>query len=163
MHSEAVSESTPAGAAARVLDAKWLRQLCLEAGADDAGFVELKRASLANERPHIERAFPRTRSLLSIVLRMNRDDIRSPARSVANNEFHQQTEAANDVARRIVAALEREGIRALNPSAGFPMEADRWMTERIWVVSHTTSSWAGLPTGPKPWPTAAMARTIAGA
>jgi epoxyqueuosine reductase QueG len=119
-----------------VLDGAWLRQLCLEAGADDVGFVELERPSLADERPHIERAFPRTRSLISIVLRMNRDDIRSPARSVANSEFHHQTDETNEVARRIVAALERLGIRALNPPAGFPMEADRWMTERMWVVAH---------------------------
>src|SRR5216110_3231762 len=41
-----------------------------------------------------------------------------------------------DVARRITAALERAGIRALNPPMGFPMEADRWMTERMWVVAH---------------------------
>jgi Fe-S-cluster-containing hydrogenase component 2 len=67
---------------------------------------------------------------------MNRDNVRSPARSVANNEFHHQTDETNEVAHRIVAALEREGVRAMNPPAGFPMEADRWMTERIWVVSH---------------------------
>jgi len=119
-----------------VLDAAWLRQLCLEAGADDVGFVELERASLADERPHINRAFPHARSLVSIVLRMNRDNTRSPARSVANNEFHHQTDETSHVARRIVAALERLGIRALSPPAGFPMEADRWMTERMWVVSH---------------------------
>ncbi|MGB8355668.1 MAG: hypothetical protein WCD79_17345 [Chthoniobacteraceae bacterium] len=130
---EAATASIPA---TRKIDAAWLRRVCIEAGADDAGFVELERPELATERPHIERAFPRTRSLISIVLRMNRDNIRSPARSVANNEFHHQTDETNEVARSIVAALEREGIRALNPPAGFPMEADRWMTERMWVVSH---------------------------
>lgn len=126
----------PTGAAPGVLDAAWLRQLCFEAGADDVGFVHLETPSLSGERPHIVRAFPRTRSLISIVLRMNRDDVRSPLRSVANNEFHHQTDETNEVARRIVAALERFGIRALNPPSGFPMEADRWMTERMWVVSH---------------------------
>lgn len=119
-----------------VLDAAWLRQLCLVAGADDVGFVELERSGLAGERPQIEKVFPRTRSLISIVLRMNRDNVRSPARSIANSEFHHQTDETNEVARRIVSALEREGIRALNPPAGFPMEADRWMTERMWVVAH---------------------------
>jgi len=123
-------------ASRQVLDTAWLRQLCLDEGADDVGFVEVSRPALVDERPHIEKAFPRTRTLISIVLRMNRDNVRSPARSVANNEFHHQTDATNEVARRIVAALEREGIRALNPPAGFPMEADRWMTERMWVVSH---------------------------
>src|SRR6266496_2507050 len=62
-----------------MLDASWLRQLCLDAGADDVGFVELERPSLAEERPHIERAFPRTRSLISFVVRMNRENVRSPA------------------------------------------------------------------------------------
>lgn len=122
--------------AATILEATWLRKLCLDSGADDAGFVPLGHPSLSDERPHVQRAFPRTRTLISIVLKMNRDNIRSPARSVANNEFHHQTDQTNEVAREIVAALEREGIRALNPPAGFPMEADRWMAERMWVVSH---------------------------
>src|SRR5438094_2478237 len=118
------------------LDAGWLRQLCLDAGADDVGFVEIDRPALAEERPHLQRAFPHTRSLISFVLRMNREDVRSPARSVANGEFHHTGDEVNDVARRITAALERAGIRALNPPMGFPMEADRWMTERIWTVAH---------------------------
>lgn len=118
------------------LDAAWLRQLCLDAGADDVGFVELDRPALAGERAHIQRTFPHTRSLISIVLRMNRDNVRNPARSIANSEFHHTGDAVNDGARRITAALERAGIRALNPPMGFPMEVDRWGYERIWVVAH---------------------------
>ena len=131
--------TTPTSAAAAgppVLDAVWLRQICLDAGAEDVGFVELERPALAEERPHIERTFPRTRSLISFVLRMNRDNVRSPARSVANTEFHHTGDEVNGVARRITAALERAGVRALNPPMAFPMEADRWMTERMWVVAH---------------------------
>ena len=118
------------------LDAVWLRALCLEAGADDVGFVELESPALAEERPHLVKAFPPTRSLISFVLRMNRENVRSPARSIANSEFHETTDEVNHVARRITAALERAGVRALNPPSGFPMEADRWMTERMWVVAH---------------------------
>jgi NAD-dependent dihydropyrimidine dehydrogenase PreA subunit len=98
--------------------------------------VKIDHPTLAGERSHIQRAFPHTRSVISLVLRMNRDNVRSPARSVANTEFHHTGDEVNDVARRITAALERVGIRALNPPMGFPMEADRWMTERIWVVAH---------------------------
>ncbi|HXJ60828.1 MAG TPA: 4Fe-4S ferredoxin [Verrucomicrobiae bacterium] len=134
IHTEALC--SPAPARPGVLDAAWLRQLCLDAGADDVGFVELDRPSLADERPHIERTFPRTRSLISFVVRMNRENVRSPARSVANTEFHHTGDEVNDIARHITAALERAGIRALNPPMAFPMEADRWMTERIWVVAH---------------------------
>ena len=118
------------------LDAAWLRQLCLDAGADDVGFVEVDRPALAGELPHIQRTFPHTRSVISFVLRMNRDNVRNPARSIANSEFHHTGDEVNDVARRITAALERAGIRALSPPMGFPMEADRWGYERIWVVAH---------------------------
>jgi ferredoxin len=118
------------------LEAAWLRELCFKAGADDVGFVELQRPALASERPQIQRAFPHARSLISFVVRMNRDNVRSPARSVANSEFHQVGDEVNHIARQITAALERAGIRALNPPMGFPMEADRWMTERMWVVAH---------------------------
>src|SRR5260221_1196295 len=118
------------------IDATWLRKLCLDAGADDVGFVQLDRASLGDEQARIQRAFPRTRSLISFVLRMNRENVRSPARSVANNEFHHAGDAVNEVARSITAALERSGIRALNPPMAFPMEADRWGTDRMWEVAH---------------------------
>lgn len=118
------------------LDAAWLRERCLDAGADDVGFVPMEHPGLADERPHIQRAFPHTRSVISIVKRMNRENVRSPARSVANSEFHHSGDEVNDVARRITSVLEQAGVRALNPAMGFPMEMDRWGYERIWVVAH---------------------------
>src|SRR5437868_4318956 len=91
---------------AEPLDAAWLRQLCLEAGADDVGFVEIGRSEIADQREDILRVFPHARTLISFVVRMNREPIRSPARSVANLEFHHAGDETNEVARRIVAALE---------------------------------------------------------
>jgi ferredoxin len=118
------------------LDSAWLRQVCLEAGADDVGFVEIGRPEIAPEREDILAVFPRTKTLVSIVLRMNRENIRTPARSIANLEFHHTTDEINDVGRKIVATLERAGVRAINGgAAGFPMEADRWGA-RMWVISH---------------------------
>src|SRR5436190_23021936 len=101
VHIHTNSSNVSAGVARRVLDAVWLRKLCLEAGADDVGFVELERPELATEKPHIERAFPRTRSLGSFVVRMNRDNVRDPARSVSNNEFYHSGREVDDVARHI--------------------------------------------------------------
>ena len=80
--------------------------------------------------------FPPAKTLLSFVCRMNREPIRSPARSVANLEFHHTGDHVNEVARKIVATLERQGVRALNPAMGFPMEMDRFPGGKIWVVSH---------------------------
>ena len=110
----------------QVLDAAWLRQLCLDAGADDVGFVERERPEIADQKAEIDNVFPRTRTLISVVCRMNRENIRTPARSISNLEFHHTTDETNEVARRIVSALEEVGIGAINGGAvGFPMEADR--------------------------------------
>jgi len=117
------------------LDALWLRTICLEAGAADVGFVELGRPALADQRDDILRIFPHARSFVSFVVRMNREPIRSPARSVANLEFHHTGDRVNEVARTIVETLETRGVRALNPSMGFPMEMDRF-PGKVWVISH---------------------------
>lgn len=117
------------------LDSAWLRQLCLDAGADDVGFVEIERPALADERRHVLSLFPQTRTLISIVCRMNREPVRRVQRSVANAEFHHVGHKVNEVAHQVVAALEKLGIRAVNPPMAFPMEADHW-PERMWVVSH---------------------------
>jgi ferredoxin len=119
-----------------VLDAARLRQLCLDCGAEDAGLVEIGRPALDDQRDDILRFFPPTKTLLSFVCRMNREPIRSPARSVANLEFHHTGDLVNEVARKVVATLERMGIRATNPAMGFPMEMSRFPGEKIWVVSH---------------------------
>jgi epoxyqueuosine reductase QueG len=126
------------------LDSAWLRRICLEAGADDVGFVEIDRPELGEERQHVLALFPQTRTLISIACRMNREPVRRVQRSVANAEFHQVGHDVNDVAHQIVAALEAHGVRAVNPPMAFPMEADRW-PERMWVVSHkTVAAAAGL-------------------
>src|SRR5262245_6219601 len=119
-----------------MLDAQELRDLCLAAGADDVGFVDVDRPELANQRHDIRRFFPQTKSLISFVLRMNREPIHNPARSVANVEFHQTGERVNEAAHRIVAALEARGVRAVNPAMGFPMEMASVGAGRIWIVSH---------------------------
>jgi Fe-S-cluster-containing hydrogenase component 2 len=130
------SEKLDAGVVEKPLDGAWLRQTCLDCGADDVGLVEITRAELDDQRSDILRAFPNTKTLLSFVCRMNREPIRSTSRSVANLEFHHTGDDVNDVARRIVAILERRNVRALNPAMGFPMEMDRFPGEKIWVVSH---------------------------
>lgn len=123
---------------ARPLEAAWLRKICLEAGADDVGFVDVNRLDLNSEKPFIEAVLPGTRSLVALVGRMNQGSIRTPARSISNEEFHQVGDALNHVSRKIVAILEERGICAVNATVGFPMEADRWEEGRIWTVSHKT-------------------------
>lgn len=112
-----------------------LRQLCLDLGADDIGVISIDRTELDDQREDILRYAPWTKSLISFVCRMNREPIRSVGRSVANLEFHHTGDDVNNVARKVVSELESRGIRAVNPSMGFPMEMDQF-PGKIWVVSH---------------------------
>ena len=118
-----------------VLDADWLRHICLSAGADDVAFATVDNPDLASEVEHVDAALPGTKSYISLVVKMNRDNVRSTARSVANQEFHRSGEVLNEAAHRIVRTLQDAGYRALNPSATFPMEMDNF-PGRIWVVAH---------------------------
>jgi len=107
----------------------------MECGADDAGLVHIERSELDDQRDELIRIFPRARTLLSFVCRMNREPIRNSARSLANLEFHHTGEQVNETGRKIVRALEDRGVRAINVTMGFPMEADRW-PGTLWVLSH---------------------------
>jgi hypothetical protein len=118
-----------------VVDADWLRGICLEAGVDDVGFASVDNPDLASEREHVDAALPGARSFISLVVRMNRDNVRSTARSVANQEFHRSGEIINEAAHQIVRRLQDARHRALNPSATFPIEMDNF-PGRIWVVAH---------------------------
>src|SRR5262249_40976397 len=120
-----------------VLDAQELRETVLKAGADDVGFVEIDRAELATDRDDILRFFPQTKSLISFVVRMNREPIHNPARSVANLEFHHSGERVNEIARHLVARLEAKGIHAINPSMVVPMEMLNVLARHLWLRSLT--------------------------
>ena len=111
------------------------RELCLTCGADDVGFVEIERSKIAEQRADILAAFPRAKTLINFVCRMNCEPVRSPARSVANFEFHHAHDRRNEVAHKIVRELERQNIRAINLAMGFPMERSKF-PGKIWVVSH---------------------------
>src|SRR5215469_9848501 len=118
------------------VDGPRLRRLALECGADDAGLVEITRPALEPQREEILRNYPWTKSLVSIVLRMTREPVRGAPRSVANLEFHRAGHQVNEICAAIVAKLEERGIRAVNPSMGFPMEMYQNPGNAIWVVSH---------------------------
>ncbi|WP_036718681.1 SCP2 sterol-binding domain-containing protein [Paenibacillus harenae] len=116
------------------LDYEWIRELCLEAGADDVGVISIERSELDDQRDDILSAFPHAKTMISFVARMNREPIRTPARSLANIEFHHTGDKVAVTAHHIVSALEARGIRALNAAMGFPMEMDKF-PGKTWVVS----------------------------
>lgn len=131
--SDAMASST---ASHQKFSAADLKQMCRECGADDVGIVEIDRLALASEKQGILSLFPWTKSLVSFVGRINRENLRSPARSIASLELHQVEEGLNSTAQKFVAMLERADIRAANPAVGFPMETDNWGSGKIQVLSH---------------------------
>ncbi|MBF0559997.1 MAG: SCP2 sterol-binding domain-containing protein [Nitrospirae bacterium] len=118
-----------------ILSAEKIRQLCLECGADDVGFVEINRPELDDQRDDILKMFPWTKTLISLTGRLNRENLRSPARSIASLELHKVGEGLTDASHKLAAYLERMGVRAVSPAAGFPMEMDRWLG-KMYIVSH---------------------------
>jgi hypothetical protein len=52
------------------------------------GFVQIDRAEIADQHADILAAFPRTKTLISFVCKMNQENVRAPLRSIANTEFH---------------------------------------------------------------------------
>ena len=117
------------------LNALQLSEMCLELGADDVGFVDISHPALANQKADILKVFPWTKTLISFVGRMNRENLRSPARSIASIELQQVEKRVNHVAHTLAASLDRKGIRAAAPAVGFPMETDQW-PGKMQVVSH---------------------------
>jgi len=113
-----------------------LRQLALECGAHDTGVVELSRPSLDPQRDELLRNYPWTKTLISYVVRMAREPVRGAPRSVANLEFHRAGHEIDEIGAAIVAKLEAQGIRAVNPSMGFPMEMSQSPSNAPWIVSH---------------------------
>src|SRR5581483_973265 len=92
----------PVPTSPRRLEAGWLRQLALDCGADDAGIVEIGRPELDAQREEVLANYPWTKTLLAFVVRMTREPVRSPARSVANLEFHHTGHQVDEVGHLVV-------------------------------------------------------------
>jgi NAD-dependent dihydropyrimidine dehydrogenase PreA subunit len=113
-----------------------IKEKLLELGASDVGFVEIERESLGEHRDKILGIFPETKSIISFVVRMNRENVRNPARSLANGAFHHANEVVADIGLSISQWFEDQGIRALTVNMGFPMEAGNFPNKQVWTVSH---------------------------
>jgi len=112
-----------------------LQALALEAGADDSGVVSIAHSALDVDRGDIADAFPGAQTLVSFVVKMNRESIRSTARSIANSEFHHTGDDLDEIGRKLARAIEARGVRAMPVPMGFPMEMDRF-PGKLWVISH---------------------------
>lgn len=124
---------------APVISAKDLHRICLEEGADDAGFVEIGRKAVAAERNDILRIYPETETIVSVVKAANRESVQSPSLSVADWEYSKTYTSISDTACRIIHKLNEIGIRGVAIPPGFPMDMTRW-PGKIWEISHKTAA-----------------------
>lgn len=118
------------------LSSDWLHALCVECGADDAGFVNMDHPDIQDQRADILASFPRASALISFVCRMNPHSIRSPLRSVANSEFHHTGRHVDEVGRAIARRLIELGVAAMNEPMAFPQEFAEFPAKKGWIVSH---------------------------
>ncbi|MEE9610998.1 MAG: SCP2 sterol-binding domain-containing protein [Desulfatiglandales bacterium] len=119
------------------IEAAWVKKLVLDSGADDVGIVEIDRPELADHRDDILAAYPNTKALVSIVCRLNRDNIRSTSRSASDLEFLKGFEGVNRSAHRVERTLGEKGVRCMVPGSSFPMDLYLW-PGKMWPVSHKT-------------------------
>ena len=119
----------------KVYSAAEIKKICLDAGADDVGLVNLDRDSLNTERQGILHVYSLTHSIISIIIVNNRENLQSPARYVANEEYHHTGDRTSSIAREILRRLNRLGIRGVVVNKGWPMAMDRY-PGKIWDVSH---------------------------
>lgn len=122
------------GAPAEV-DAQWIKKLVVECGADDVGLVEIGRPELDAHRGDLLKVFPDTQALISIVCRLNPENIRSLSRASSDLDFKTAMDEVDRVSRKAVWELRRHGLRSLAASCGFPMDLDLW-PGKMWPVSH---------------------------
>ncbi|ONH24082.1 4Fe-4S binding protein [Pseudofrankia asymbiotica] len=117
------------------VEATWLRELCLRAGADDVGFVDIGRIGLGEENDNARRLFPAVRALICLVGISNRDAIRSPSRATANNAWHRTGEKLDNAAARICEQLAEAGVRAVSTNIGFPMDVQAPPGQPPWGIA----------------------------
>ncbi|MBU1397652.1 MAG: SCP2 sterol-binding domain-containing protein [Proteobacteria bacterium] len=119
------------------MDYDKLKDIAREAGVDDCGIADIYSTDLEDEKEGILALYPKTKALISIVIRLNRENIRCVSRAVSDLEFMQGFERTNAVAKKLTALLRPYGINVLHPSAGFSMDVSKW-PGRMWSVSHKT-------------------------
>jgi epoxyqueuosine reductase QueG len=127
-----------------IIEKEWLRNLCLESGAADARFIEVDRPAIASQKGVILEALQATKTVASLAFRFNKEALRTVFHSLTNLEYHHTVDVANRVTRNLVTALQERGIPALNLSAGFPYEADRWPDVMHFVSDKPIAVEAGL-------------------
>jgi len=118
-----------------VISSQVVKQICLEAGADAIGIIEIGRKAIAAELDGIRRVYPKTKSIIAFMRAANRENVRSEARYVANDELHRTGDEVTEISRRVIRQLNRLGVRGAYVNESWPMDMNKW-PGKLWDVSH---------------------------
>jgi len=116
------------------IDSEWLKKLCLDAGADDVGLVEIGREALASQHDEILSVYPKTKTLICVACNIHRESVRAQARVVANIAFHNVGHRLNSVTSKVLLSLESLGVWAVSDSWGFPMNVSEKWPGKMWAI-----------------------------
>jgi epoxyqueuosine reductase QueG len=118
------------------IDSAWARQVVLDAGADDAGLASIDSPELAKYRSKFLTIFPEARTCISVICRMNPENVRSPYRQQYELEYHHMFAEADRVARRAAARFAQQGIRAVDCGSSYPMNMENFPNMTMWYIHH---------------------------
>jgi len=108
----------------------------LDAGADDVGLASIDSPALAAYRSKFLTVFPEARTCISVVCRMNPENVRSSFRQQYELEYHHMFAEASHVARRAAVKFAERGIRAIDCSSSYPMNMENFPNMEMWYVNH---------------------------
>lgn len=136
---QANPEETQSGSGVKeeLLDSQWLKELAISSGADDAGLADACGEGLKGEFQGINALLPGARTVVSLVVRVNPDALRSPFMGVVNREAAFANKTADDAASELSRRLCALGFRSVAVHAAFPMDTQLW-PGKMWPVSHKT-------------------------
>ena len=107
-------DEAAASKAPDIIDADWLKKQVLEAGADElyGGYLP-PEWDLSIYRADVQETFPRAKTLVSFVSRLNPENIRCTSQAVRDLEFISTQKESDGVARKVtrvdpVVALRSE-------------------------------------------------------
>lgn len=121
----------------KIISSIEVKKMCLEAGADAVGIIDIERKGIATERAGIERVYPKTKSIIAFMRAANRENVISEARYVANDELHRTGDEVTQISRIVIRQLNRSGVRGAYVNESWPMDMNRW-PGKLWDVGHKT-------------------------
>ena len=107
------------------LSSSRLREIFLDAGADDVGFVEIGRPALNDSKEAILELFPDTKTLVSVIISLNRPNLCTPARNLTSYELHNGQDVLGELQWRVLRILRKEGYSGLALPSAFPMDMEQ--------------------------------------